>query len=65
MTVWSFRTSQAIFVHVEEASPVWFGREQDTKSANITTDLPPGDIAAFSEPLFRHAKNTRLTICAS
>ena len=51
---WSFYTPQAVLVHLEEASPVWFGRAQDARSAHITTDLPPDNIVAFSEPLVHH-----------
>ena len=51
---WSFYTPQAVLVHLEEASPLWFGRAQDAKSARITTDLPDDNIIAFSEPLVHH-----------
>ena len=51
---WSFYTPQAVLVHLDEEWPVWFGREQDAKSAHITTDLPAGNIIAFSEPLVHH-----------
>ncbi len=52
---WSFYTPQAVVVHQEEAWPIWFGREQDAKSAHITTDLPAENIIGFSEPLVQHA----------
>jgi ectoine hydrolase len=51
---WSFYTPQAVLVHLDEASPVWFGRKQDAKSAHITTDLPAENIVGFSEPLVHH-----------
>jgi Xaa-Pro aminopeptidase len=51
---WSFYTPQAVVVHLEEASPVWFGRAQDAKSAHITTDLGAENIIGFSEPLVHH-----------
>lgn len=51
---WSFYTPQAVLVHLEEASPIWFGRAQDAKSAHITTDLPAENIVGFSEPLVHH-----------
>ena len=51
---WSFYTPQAVLVHLEEDWPIWFGREQDAKSAHITTDLPAQNIVAFSEPLVHH-----------
>ena len=52
---WSFYTPQAVLVHLDEASPIWFGRAQDAKSAHITTDLPAENIVSFSEPLVHHA----------
>ena len=52
---WSFYTPQAVVVHMDEAWPIWFGREQDAKSAHITTDLPAPNIVPFSEPLVHHA----------
>lgn len=52
---WSFYTPQAVLVHLDEEWPVWFGREQDAKSAHMTTDLPAQNIIAFSEPLVHHA----------
>ncbi len=51
---WSFYTPQAVLVHVDEPAPVWFGRAQDARSAEITTDLPAENIVAFSEPLVHH-----------
>ncbi|MFT5218431.1 MAG: ectoine hydrolase [Planctomycetota bacterium] len=52
---WSFYTPQAVLLHLDEASPIWFGRAQDAKSARITTDLPDNNIVGFSEPLVQHA----------
>lgn len=51
---WSFYTPQAVLVHLNETSPVWFGRAQDAKSAYITTDIPGENIVGFSEPLVHH-----------
>ena len=51
---WSFYTPQAVLVHLDETSPIWFGRAQDAKSAHITTDLPAHNIVSFSEPLVHH-----------
>lgn len=51
---WSFYTPQAVLVHTGEEWPIWFGREQDAKSAQITTDLPAENIIPFSEPLVHH-----------
>ena len=52
---WSFYTPQAVVVQMDTEWPIWFGREQDAKSAHITTDLPAESIIAFSEPLVHHA----------
>ncbi len=52
---WSFYTPQAVVLHQAEDWPIWFGREQDAKSAQITTDLPAENIIGFSEPLVHHA----------
>ena len=46
---WSFYMPQAVLVHRDEASPIWFGRAQDARSASITTSLPAANIVAFSE----------------
>ena len=51
---WSFYTPQAVLVHTDEAAPIWFGRAQDARSAEITTDLPAKNIISFSEPLVHH-----------
>lgn len=51
---WSFYTPQAVLVHLHEDWPIWFGREQDAKSAHITTDLPGENIIGYSEPLVQH-----------
>ena len=51
---WSFYMPQAVLVHRDEECPIWFGRAQDARSASITTDLPAGNIVAFSESLVHH-----------
>ncbi len=51
---WSFYTPQAVLVHLAEPSPLWFGRAQDAKSAQITTDIPADNIISFSELLVHH-----------
>ena len=51
---WSFYTPQAVLVHRDEEFPIWFGRAQDARSATITTNLPAGNIVAFSESLVHH-----------
>ena len=57
---WSFYTPQAVIVHLNEDWPIWFGREQDAKSATITTDIPQSNIIAFSEPRFITKHSTPL-----
>ena len=52
---WSFYTPQVVLVHIAEEWPLWFGRDQDAKSAHITTSLPAENIIPFSEPLVHHA----------
>ena len=47
---WSFYTPQAVVLHHSDEWPIWFGREQDAKSAHMTTDLPAANIFNFSEP---------------
>jgi ectoine hydrolase len=54
---WSFYVPQCVLVHVDEETPIWFGRAQDAKSARITTDLPDRNIVPFSEPLVQHPVN--------
>ena len=58
---WSFYTPQAVLVHLEESSPIWFGRAQDAKSARITTDLPDENIIGFTEGLVQHHPGARYT----
>ena len=54
---WSFYVPQCVLVHVDEETPIWFGRAQDAKSARMTTDLPDRNIILFSEPLVQHPVN--------
>src|SRR3954454_1104057 len=51
---WSFYVPQCVLVHIEERTPIWFGRAQDAKSARFTTDLPDRNIVPFSERLVQH-----------
>lgn len=51
---WSFYVPQCVLVHQEEATPIWFGRAQDAKSAHLTTYLPARNIIPFSENLIQH-----------
>jgi ectoine hydrolase len=52
---WSFYTPQAVLVHLSEPSALWFGRAQDVKSAQVTTDIPDSNIVGYSEPLVHHS----------
>ena len=52
---WSFYVPQCVVVHVEEETPIWFGRAQDAKSARLTTDLPDRNIVPYAEGLVQHA----------
>lgn len=51
---WSFYVPQCVLVHVEEEWPIWFGRAQDARCAEVTTDLPKRNIVPFSERLVQH-----------
>jgi ectoine hydrolase len=51
---WSFYTPQCLLVHLDEDMPIWFGRAQDARSAQITTDLPVENIISYSEALVHH-----------
>lgn len=51
---WSFYTPQAVLLHLDEATPIWFGRAQDAKSATVTTDLPANNIIGYTESLVQH-----------
>ncbi len=51
---WSFYVPQAVLVHIDEPHPIWFGRAQDARCAEVTTDLPASNIVPFSEPLVQH-----------
>ena len=51
---WSFYMPQAVLVHLDESSPIWFGRAQDAKSAHITTDLSANNIIGYNEGLVHH-----------
>ncbi len=51
---WSFYVPQCVLVHVDEAWPIWFGRAQDARCAQVTTDLPGENIVPYSERLVHH-----------
>ena len=46
---WSFYVPQCVLVHLQEDSPFWFGRAQDSKAARVTTYLPDENIIPYSE----------------
>ena len=51
---WSFYTPQAVVLRVAEDWPIWFGRPQDARAAQVTTILPDDRIACFDEALVQH-----------
>ena len=51
---WSFYVPQCVVVHLDEDSPFWFGRAQDAKAAEVTTDLPIENIIPYSEYLVQN-----------
>jgi len=51
---WSFYVPQCVLVHQEDEWPLWFGRAQDAKAADVTTELPAENIIPYSEPLVHH-----------
>jgi ectoine hydrolase len=51
---WSFYTPQAVVVGANDTWPIWFGRPQDAKAAQITTVLPTENVFTFSESLVHH-----------
>ncbi len=51
---WSFYTPQAVILGVDETWPIWFGRPQDVRAAQVTTILPEDRIACFEEALVHH-----------
>ena len=53
---WSFYTPQAVLVHLEETDPIWFGRAQDAKSAQITTNIPDKNIIGYSDEKLKGLK---------
>ncbi len=54
---WSFYVPQCVLVHLEENWPIWFGRAQDAKAAQVTTDLPLDNVVPYSEHLVQHPTN--------
>ena len=51
---WSFYTPQAVVLCVSEDWPIWFGRPQDFRAAQVTTILPDNRLACFDEALVHH-----------
>ena len=51
---WSFYVPQCVLVHLDENAPFWFGRAQDAKAAEVTTDLPKQNIVPYSEILVQN-----------
>lgn len=51
---WSFYVPQAVLIAIDQAAPLWFGRAQDAKAAQLTTTISNEDIVSFSESLVMH-----------
>lgn len=51
---WSFYVPQCVLVHANEAHPIWFGRAQDARAAEVTTSLPSDHIVGYSEYLVQN-----------
>ncbi|MGX8009755.1 M24 family metallopeptidase [Mesorhizobium sp. ORM8.1] len=53
---YSFYVPQAVLVHLQWDTPIWFGRFIDVNSAHITTDLPAENIKSFSDHRLQHSE---------
>ena len=51
---WSFYVPQCVVVHQAEEWPIWFGRAQDARAAEVTTDLPKQNIVPYAEKRVQH-----------
>ena len=46
---WSFYVHQGVLVFIDQEEPVWFGREQDSNGAKITTWLKDENIIGYED----------------
>lgn len=46
---WSFYVPQCVLVHVDDAIPVWIGRNMDAGAARLSTWLPDGHVVPYMD----------------
>ena len=46
---WSFYVHQGVFVSMDQADPIWFGRGMDANGAKLTTWMEPTNIRAYND----------------
>jgi len=46
---WSFYVHQGVLVFIDKEEPIWFGREQDSNGAKITTWLKDENIIGYED----------------
>lgn len=46
---WSFYVHQGVIVSLDEEEPIWFGREQDSNGAKLTTWIEEGNILGYHD----------------
>jgi ectoine hydrolase len=46
---WSFYVHQGVIVAIDQEEPIWFGRQQDSNGARLTTWLTPENIYGYAD----------------
>ncbi len=46
---WSFYVHQGVIVSLDEERPIWFGRQQDSNGAKLTTWMPAEDVFGYPD----------------
>ena len=46
---WSFYVHQGVIVAVDQEEPIWFGRQQDSNGARLTTWLTPENVHGYAD----------------
>jgi Xaa-Pro dipeptidase len=46
---WSFYVHQGVIVAVDQDEPIWFGRQQDSNGARLTTWLTPENVHGYAD----------------
>jgi Xaa-Pro dipeptidase len=46
---WSFYVHQGVIVVIDQDAPIWFGRQQDSNGARLTSWLPPENIYGYAD----------------